>query len=162
MTRYRRSAIVAVLVLILVATACGGTDRPAPTIDPGVTTTVDPIDAALAAGLEVYTAQCMVCHATGGEEPLAPSLREPLLDTFGSCVDQNEFVTVGADDWPDDTYGDDDTPFGMYDVPMASYRFALDQDQIAAVNFWIRAELAGVDVAEAAADCGILEPTTGD
>jgi hypothetical protein len=127
-----------------------------------VTTTIDPIDAALAAGLEIYTAQCMVCHATGGDEPLAPSLREPLLQTFGSCADQNEFVTVGADDWPGDTYGDDDTPFGLYDVPMASYRFALDPGQIAAVNFWIRTELAGVDVATAAPDCGIVGATADD
>lgn len=161
MSRGRRPAIVLALALVFVVAACSD-ERPAPTIDPGVTTTVDPIDTALAAGLEIYTAQCMVCHATGGEEPLAPSLREPLLDTFGSCADQNEFVTVGAEDWPGDTYGDDDTPFGLYDVPMASYRFVLEPDEVAAVNFWIRTELAGVDVAAAASDCGIGEPAPAD
>lgn len=158
----RRVAVVSLGALLLVlAAACGDDGRARPTIPPppgpAPTGSEDPVTAALATGLDIYTAQCTVCHGTGEENDLAPSMRADLLDTFSSCADQNEFVSIGAEAWPDDTYGDDASPIGEYDLVMAGYRFALSEDEIAAVNFWIRVELAGVPTAEAATGCGITD-----
>ncbi|MDJ0962065.1 MAG: hypothetical protein QNJ88_15535 [Acidimicrobiia bacterium] len=150
----RAAALAAALLLALVISGCGP-DRTAPTINPTPTTAADPVSAALGIGLDVYTAQCLTCHGSGEETELAPSMRADVLETFGACADQNEFVALGADAWPSDTYGDNDSPFGDYELVMNGYRFALDPAEIAAVNFWIRVELAGVDASEAFTDCGL-------
>ena len=149
----RRTAAVVAAVTVAVSIAACGPERTAPTIDPVPSTSVDPLEAALATGLEIYSAQCLTCHEAGQETELAPSMRADLLDTFSSCADQNEFVALGADAWPSETYGDNDSPFGDYELIMTGYRFALEPNEIAAVNYWIRVELAGVDAAEAFVAC---------
>jgi hypothetical protein len=157
-TRHRRTAAyVAVLLAAMFLVGCSADGTP-PTIDPTPTTSADPLEAALGLGLDIYTGQCLTCHESGQETELAPSMRADLLDTFSSCADQNEFVALGADAWPSDTYGDNDSPFGDYELVMNGYRFALEPREIAAANFWIRVELAGVDATEAFSDCGLDSP----
>ncbi len=155
MTRPRRTAALVAAMLAAVAIVGCGSDGTPPTIDPSSTTSADPLEAALSLGLDIYTAQCVTCHEAGQETELAPSMQADLLDTFSSCFDQNEFVTLGADAWPSDTYGDNDSPFGDYQLVMNGYRFVLEPREIAAVNLWIRVELAGVDSADAFVDCGL-------
>lgn len=158
MIRLRR--IAAFTAAVAAAAVIGGCDPNGtpPTIDPSPTTSADPLEAALDLGLDIYTSQCLTCHESGQETELAPSMRTDLVDTFSSCADQNEFVSLGADAWPSDTYGDNDSPFGDYELVMNGYRFALEPREIAAVNLWVRVELAGVDPADAFVECGLDVP----
>ena len=157
MTRRRRAVVllaVASLAGAVMLGGCSGGGSP-PQVSTDPPTTLSPFDAAMAQGLDLYGAQCIVCHEAGEESTLAPTIREGLLDVFSSCADQNEFVALGADGWPSDTYGDDGRAFGRYDLVMNGFRNVLTPDEIAAVNLWIRAELAGVDPDVAYADCGL-------
>ncbi len=154
--RRRAVALLAAVMLAGGATlgACSGDGSP-PLVSTDPPTTLSPFDAAMADGLDLYGAQCIVCHEAGDESTLAPTIREGLLDVFSSCEDQNEFVELGADAWPSDTYGDDARTFGRYDLVMNGFRNVLTPEQVAAVNLWIRVELSGVDPDFAFADCGL-------
>jgi len=149
----RRRLLGCCLAFAALLVAGCGEDRPPPTI---ATTAADPLEAALELGLDIYAAQCLTCHDVGDENELAPSLRGDLLDTFSSCAEQNEFVAIGADGWPRDVYGDDNSGFGAYDLLMNGFGNVLTPDEIAAVNLWIRVELTGLDASTAALDCGVV------
>jgi len=155
MSLRRHVALLSIALLLALSAGACSADRTRPTIALSTTTSEDPLQAALATGEAIYVAQCLTCHGAGDEGELAPSLRDGLTDTFASCKDQATFVTVGAEDWPSDTYGDDDTPLGRYPVIMGASRDVLDPAEVVAVNTWVRVELAGLDPVATAADCGV-------
>jgi hypothetical protein len=150
MTRLGLLCGVLVVVLAAAVVGCSRNAEP-PIIDSGP---VDPIDQQLEIGLGIYISQCQVCHLDGDAGDRAPDLRS-VVETFPECSDQNDFVRIGSEEWPDATYGATQRPIGEYDLVMPGYEFVLEPDEIAAVNLWTRAELADEPVADAAASCGV-------
>lgn len=150
MIRWNLLLGVSTVVLAVAIAGCSRNAEP-PIIDDGP---VDPIDQQLEIGLGIYNSQCQVCHLEGDASDRAPDLRN-VAETFPDCSDQNEFVRIGSEEWPDATYGATQRPIGAYDLVMPGYEFVLEPDEIAAVNLWIRTELADESVADAAASCGV-------
>ena len=140
----------AIILLAVAASGCSRNAEP-PIIDGGP---VDPIDQQLEIGLGIYISQCQVCHMDGDAGDRAPDLRS-VGETFPECSDQNDYVSIGSERWPDNTYGANELPIGAYDLVMPGYEFVLTPEEIAAVNLWIRTELADQPVADAAASCGV-------
>lgn len=67
---------------------------------------------AIAAGRELY-APCAGCHGPTGGGGSGPAFADgAVIETFAAWEDQVEWVTVGSQDWPDATYGDNATAVG--------------------------------------------------
>ena len=109
-------------------------------------------------GAGIY-AQCQACHSSDGSGGAGPAfVGGELLTTFpsGSCVDQIEWIALGTVGFPDPTYGANGKPVGGFGV-MPGFGTTLDPEQIAEVALYERVQFGGQDLAEAEADCGLVE-----
>lgn len=124
-------------LLLVVVAACGG-DTEGP----------------LADGVRVYGRMCASCHGTQGQGGIGPALTE-VVETFPSCADHIEWVTLGSTGWLDahgDTYGATAKPVAG---GMPAFGAPLGVEEIASVSAFERHRHGGVPLEVALADCGV-------
>ena len=112
----------------------------------------------LAAGGAIYQ-QCVACHSDNGSGGVGPAFTSgAILVTFpaGSCSDHEAWVSAGTGGWPDATYGATNKPVGGAGL-MPGFGTSLTEEQIAQVSLYERVAFGGQDLAEAEADCGLIE-----
>jgi mono/diheme cytochrome c family protein len=65
----------------------------------------------LSIGEAIYEGRCATCHGARGGGGTGPALANgAVLETFSDYNDHVEWVELGSDDWPSDTYGDQNKP----------------------------------------------------
>ena len=132
------SRFLAVPALLLVLTACAGADTSSP----------------LKEGRTVYGNVCSACHGDAGQGGVGPGLAG-VVDTFPSCTDQIEWISLGSEKWSQD-HGD---TYGALDKPVAggmpSHAQSLTPGEIALVAAWERSTYGGIDDQIAISQCDI-------
>jgi mono/diheme cytochrome c family protein len=117
------------------------------------TTSPPSIADVLARGGTVYQEEgCANCHGPEGTGEIGPDL-SGVLDTFGSCDDQVEWVSLGSARWRqqrDSSYGDTNKPVRG---GMPGFGERLEEDQIRRVVSFTRSEFAGGDEIDIVNDC---------
>ena len=111
-----------------------------------------------AAGGALYQ-QCVACHSDNGSGGVGPGFSSgAILATFpaGSCSDHVAWVSQGTTGWPESTYGATDKPVGGAGV-MPGFGASLTEEQVAEVALFERVAFGGQDLAEAEADCELVE-----
>lgn len=108
------------------------------------------------AGLQVFSANCALCHGAGGQGGAAPALIE-VVNTFGDCTDQIRWIAIGsarhnAEVGP--TYGD--TAKEITGV-MPPFDSVLSEEQIAQVAAFERFRFGGVEESTALEQCGLSD-----
>jgi len=114
-------------------------------------------------GEATYTSICVACHSADGSGGVGPSLAGgAVLETFSSCTDHIDWVTVGSANWPDATYGDNNKAvLGFSGSPMPGYEGTFTPEEIASVVLYERVAFGGADVATEEVSCGLAEATGG-
>ncbi|MEX1286642.1 MAG: c-type cytochrome, partial [Acidimicrobiia bacterium] len=116
------------------------------------------LTALLAEGQEYYS-NCAACHGDNGGGGTGPAMNNgAVVETFGACTDHIEWIKLGSANWPDATYGDNETPVAG---GMPGYETQTDERTIAAVALFERVQFGNLDLAEAAADCGLTSGGEG-
>lgn len=126
-----------------------------------------------ALGGEIYASKCEACHGPqGGGAANFPALAEgAVVNTFPSCENHVEWVALGTLQWPDPTYGANETPVGGSGAVMPGFLVGgpadLTEEELRAVVFYERVAFGGVAQADAKPDCaigdeGILAFEAGD
>ena len=108
-----------------------------------------------AIGATVYEASCAVCHGTDGGGGAGPAMAGgAVLAAFpaSSCSAQIEWVTLGSSNWPDATYGANDTPVAG---GMPGFDGQLTDVEIAQVVLYERVEFGGLEVEPTETECGL-------
>jgi len=103
----------------------------------------------------VYGNVCSACHGNSGQGGVGPSLAG-VTETFPSCDDQIEWISLGSDNWKQiygEVYG---APGNPVEGGMPSHAESLSPQEIAAVAAWERATYGGITVEAAIAQCGIV------
>ena len=106
-------------------------------------------------GATVYEEACAVCHgANGGGGAGAAMAGGAVLEAFpaASCATQIEWIALGSSDWPDATYGANDTPVAG---GMPGFEGQLTDLEIAQVTLYERVEFGGLEIEAAETDCGL-------
>jgi mono/diheme cytochrome c family protein len=106
------------------------------------------------AGAAIYDAGCAVCHGATGGGGAGPAMAGgAVLATFpeAACASQIEWIALGSADWPDATYGANDTPVAG---GMPGFEGQLTELEIAQVALFERVEFGGLDVEAAETACG--------
>ena len=106
------------------------------------------------AGAAIYDAGCAVCHGATGGGGAGPAMAGgAVLATFPeeACASQIEWIALGSADWPDATYGANDTPVAG---GMPGFEGQLTELEIAQVTLFERVEFGGLDVETAETACG--------
>lgn len=89
-----------------------------------------PEDGPLAQGEELYT-QCAVCHGPTGGGGVGPALADgAVLRTWPDAADHIEWVELGSDNWPEETYGAEEKP---KEGGMPGFEGTLTEEEIALV-----------------------------
>jgi len=114
------------------------------------------VDAAsnLSAGAAIYDAGCAVCHGPNGGGGAGPAMAGgAVLVAFPeeACASQIDWITLGSADWPDATYGANDTPVAG---GMPGFEGQLTELEIAQVTLFERVEFGGLDAEAAETACG--------
>jgi hypothetical protein len=121
----------------------------------------------VAMGRTLFTsspAVCARCHGRGGEGTTqGPQLSGgSVLQTFSSCEDHMQWVSLGTTNWPQvtgaSTYGDQDKPVGGFgNMPSFGIEVGgpLSEEEIAAVALFERVQFGGQPLEEALTDCGL-------
>ena len=119
-------------------------------------------------GGALYTAppgNCTSCHGAAGQGGTGPALNGgAVLSTFAACTDHLEWVGLGTTGFQSAgraTYGDLGTAVGSGGV-MPAFEAALTPDQLAAIVLFERVQFGGQDPAEAATDCGFVDPAADE
>ncbi len=129
------------IALIVALAACGGSAVP-------------DLNADLEAGRATFGAHCALCHGGNGQGGSAPGLAE-VLTTFGGCLDQIHWITVGSERHKTEvgpTYGDTDKPITAV---MPGFESILSAEQIAQVAAFERTQFGGQDESAALEECGL-------
>jgi len=108
----------------------------------------------LSAGAAIYDAGCAVCHGATGGGGAGPAMAGgAVLAAFpeAACESQIEWIALGSADWPDATYGANDTPVAG---GMPGFEGQLTEVEIAQVTLFERVEFGGLDVETAETACG--------
>lgn len=103
--------------------------------------------------------QCVACHSDNGSGGVGPAFSSgAILATFpaGSCSDHVAWVSQGTTGWPESTYGATNKAVGGVGV-MPGFGASLTEEQVAQVSLFERVAFGGQDLAEAEADCGLVE-----
>ena len=106
------------------------------------------------AGAAIYDAGCAVCHGATGGGGAGPAMAGgAVLAAFpeAACESQIEWIALGSADWPDATYGANDTPVAG---GMPGFEGQLTELEIAQVTLFERVEFGGLDVETAETACG--------
>ncbi|HEY5889070.1 MAG TPA: c-type cytochrome [Acidimicrobiia bacterium] len=116
----------------------------------------------IALGQSIYDGQalpavnCASCHGAGGGGGVGPALNG-VITTFGSCADQEEWVSLGSAGFKAagmNTYGDSGKPVTQ---GMPGFSASLSAEQIAAVTSFERVRFGGGDPEAVLTDCGLVE-----
>lgn len=137
--QYKRTGS-ALLLAILVA-ACAG--QPASLGDPN-----------LDAGRQVFSDRCATCHGGNGQGGAGPALAK-VRDTFPSCDDQIQWVTLGSLKWTEQngsTYGAQGKEITAV---MPEFGEALSAEQIRQVVSFERFDFGGGEMEATLSDCGL-------
>ena len=105
-------------------------------------------------GRDVYGSICSACHGEAGQGGTGPAL-DSVVETFPSCDDQLQWVTLGSERWRDeigDAYGAAEKSV-VGGMPENGER--LTDEEIAAVVVFERVRYGGQDFAEVSTDCGV-------
>lgn len=133
-----RTSIIALLLLALLASACGdGAAASGPLGD----------------GKEVYGSICSTCHGSRGQGGTGPAL-DTVTETFPTCSEHIKWIALGSQGWKDtigETYGAPSKPVAG-GMPMLGE--SLTADQIAAAAVYERVQFGDLEEAAALADCG--------
>ena len=116
----------------------------------------------VAAGSEIYAAQCAGCHGPNGAGVGNFPALTGVMTTFGACADHLEWVALGSAGFQAEgrnSYGDTGKSIGG---GMPGFGSSLSEEQLAAVVAFERVRFGGADEAEVGIDCGITEPADGD
>ncbi|MCH7668460.1 MAG: cytochrome c [Acidobacteria bacterium] len=112
-----------------------------------------------ALGQDVYTAQCVACHAADGSGGVGPAFfGGSIVETFPAniCADHLEWITLGSSGWQNErgnTYGASAKPvLGFSGVPMPGFS-KLTADELSAVAIYQRVAFGGEEIAIAEASC---------
>jgi hypothetical protein len=113
----------------------------------------------IAMGEELYggAPSCDGCHGVSGGGGVGPAFGG-VVNTFGSCTDHIEWVTLGSPGFlaaGETTYGDPNKPING---GMPAFGASLSAEQIAAVAAFERVRFGGADPEETLTDCGLAEP----
>jgi mono/diheme cytochrome c family protein len=106
------------------------------------------------AGNQVYSSRCAVCHGGNGEGGSGPDLAD-VLETFGECTDQIEWITLGSNRYQEEvgpTYGDAEKEITAV---MPGFAESLTEVEIAQVAAFERHRFGEADENEALTDCGL-------
>lgn len=114
-------------------------------------------------GEATYTSICVACHSADGSGGVGPALAGgSVLETFSSCTDHIDWVTLGSANWPDATYGDTNKPvLGFSGSPMPGYDGTFTPEEIASVVLYERVAFGGADLATEEVACGLTEAAGG-
>jgi hypothetical protein len=114
-----------------------------------------------ATGEELYTsAGCAACHGPAGGGGTGPAMTGgAVLVTFPeeSCTDHVDWVALGTADWPETTYGANNTALGASGAAMPGFADRLTPEELAAVVIFERVAFGGQSLADAEADCRVEE-----
>ena len=117
-------------------------------------------------GKELYTsAGCAACHGPDGGGGTGPAMTGgAVLVTFPaeSCIDHVSWVALGTAEWPDATYGANNTALGASGASMPGFGDRLTPQELASVVIFERVEFGGQPLADAEADCGVDELELAD
>jgi mono/diheme cytochrome c family protein len=111
-------------VLAFAAAACGGGGQSADQM-----------------ALELYQDNCLRCHGSDGQGSIGPTLDEVAID-FPDCAVLEEWVALGSNNWPSETYGARNKPI---EGNMPGFAAPLDETEIAAVSAYVLREFGGVE-----------------
>ncbi len=111
-------------------------------------------------GATLYTVDaapaCQACHGAAGEGGAGPALASgAVTDTFPTCADHIEWVTLGTTEWGQErgpTYGANNKTVGGFGL-MPGFAGGLTPREIAAVVLYERVAFGGLDAAAAETDC---------
>lgn len=108
----------------------------------------------------LFQANCAVCHGDAGQGGAGPGMAGgAVLETFpgGTCASHIEWVTLGSNGWPDDTYGAQNKPVGGTGTLMPAFGGSLTAEEIAQVVLYERVAIGDEDEVGAQTDCGFTE-----
>lgn len=106
-----------------------------------------------ALGRQVFDASCAVCHGAAGGGGAGPALAGgSVLMTFSSCDDHIQWVTLGSNGWPDETYGDTNKTVGG---GMPSFENTLSEQDLVSAVLYERVQFGLQDLAAAESACGL-------
>lgn len=112
-------------------------------------------------GAAVTGVNCASCHGANGQGGAAFPALTGVINTFGSCSDHIEWITLGSAGFQAEgrtTYGDTAKPVNG---GMPAFAANLSEEQLAAVSAFERVRFGGEDPDTALADCGLVEEGEG-
>lgn len=142
---------------------CDGSEFTGQAVDGGGTNFVS-LGESIYLGGGVTGVNCSSCHAPGGGGSGSFPALTGVLNTFGSCEDHIEWVTLGTSGFQAagrSTYGDTGKQVGGAGN-MPSFSGSLTAEQIAAVVSFERVRFGGGDADSVLADCGLVVPEDGE
>jgi mono/diheme cytochrome c family protein len=101
----------------------------------------------LVLGEELYNGEgtCAACHGAGGQGGVGPSFQEgAVVETWPNWQNHVAWVSIGGQEWPEDTYGAPEKPVGGVGV-MPGFGGTLTPEQIALIVRYEREVLAGAE-----------------
>lgn len=123
-----------------------------------------PFGAAMASffaiGETVFEERCVACHSADGSGGVGPAfVGGAILTTFpqDQCSDHVTWVELGSSGWPEATYGANQKPVGGSGAAMPGFGGVLTPEELQAVALYERVQFGEQPLAEAEADCGLVE-----
>lgn len=106
-------------------------------------------------GEGLYEAKCVACHSADGSGGVGPALTGgAVVETFPSCDNHVEWVTVGSAGWPESTYGAVAKPVNG-GMPGFGSDPSLTAQDLAAIVLYERVAFGGEPLADAEGSCGL-------
>lgn len=115
----------------------------------------------IARGGDLYQSNCASCHGSGGAGGTGPALNNgAVLKTWPDAKDHIEWVKVGSNGWPGDTYGAQNKPKGGTAMP--AFESQLEEEEILLIVRYERQEFGLEDPAEACKITVEIDPASCD
>ena len=108
-------------------------------------------------GEEIYEVRCASCHGSEGGGGVGPAMASgAVVVTFPSCGSHVDWVALGSDGWPDDTYGATNKAVGGSGAAMPAFgEPVLTAEELAAVVLYERVQFGGEPLLDAEEGCGL-------
>ncbi len=116
--------------------------------------------ALLAVGREVYTtgARCNSCHGNNGQGGTGPAMSGgAVLETWPSCDDQVEWITLGSNGWSVEVGSNYGAQAKPVEGGMPAFNADLTEEEIRAVAAFERIIFGGASAEETRIACGLRE-----